>query len=143
MKTSLNPNVVVQVNAAQFSAPVNNNTAYGVICRLQKDGSSDGYYFRISGTGYYSVIRREGDRLISLLTGEIWQSSPSIKKGYEANVIRVTCNDDQLSFQVNGKMLFEGTDDAFNSGGIGLLGAVYEDNATAEFHYSNLSVEKP
>ncbi len=137
------PNVIIRVNASQISGPVNNNTAFGVICRLQNDGSQDGYYFRISGTGYFSVIRRTGDILSSLVPGDTWNASPSISKAGDINSIMVTCEGDTLSFTVNGTTLFEGNDTAFTSGGVALLGAVYEDNASAEFHYTNFSAREP
>ena len=136
-------NVVISVDATQFSAPDNNNTGFGVICRLQNDNSNDGYYFRISGDGYYSVIAHYNDTFNSLLTGDTWQDAPAVNQGDVTNHIDVTCNGNQLTFVVNGSTLFDGTDNSFSSGGIGLLGAVYEDNATAEFHFTSFSAKAP
>jgi hypothetical protein len=136
-------NVEINVDAAQFSAPDNNNTGYGVICRLQTDGSDDGYYFRISGDGYYSVIAHYNDTFNSLLTGDTWQDAPSVNQGNVSNHIDVTCNGNQLTMVVNGTTVFTGMDDHFSSGGMALLGAVYEDNSTAEFHFTSFSATNP
>ena len=136
-------NVKINVDATQFSAPDNNNTGYGVICRLQKDNSDDGYYFRISGDGYYSVIAHYNDEFNSLLSGDTWQDAPSVNQGDATNHIDVICNGNQLTFIVNGSTLFTGTDNTFSSGSVAVLGAVYEDNTTAEFHFTSFSATAP
>lgn len=136
-------NVEIAVDATQFSAPDNNNTAICVICRLQNDDSNDGYYFRISGDGFYSVIVHSNDSFNSLLSGDTWQDAPVVNQGNITNHLDVTCNADHLIFVVNGSTIFDGTDGTFSSGGIGLIGAVYEDNATAEFHYNNFNAKAP
>jgi hypothetical protein len=136
-------NVEINVDATQFSAPDNNNTGYGVICRLQKDDTDDGYYFRISGDGYYSVIAHYNDEFNSLLSGDTWQEAPTVNQGDVTNHIDAICNGNQLTFIVNGTTVYTGTDDHFSSGGVGVLGAVYEDNATAEFHFTSFSATAP
>jgi len=37
----------------QYDAPSDNNTAVGIICRLQNDSSGDGYDFRLAGNGSF------------------------------------------------------------------------------------------
>ena len=133
--------VVIEVNAAQVSGPSDNNTGYGVICRLQT--SDDGYYFRIGGDGTFSVDVAAGGNFTSLLTGDRWQAADSVIQGNAANYLAVTCNGDHLIFEVNGVTLFDGYDSTYTVGGMGLLGIVYEDNATAEFHFTNFLAVQP
>ena len=135
---------VLSVDAAQFTGPSNNNTAYGVICRLQNDSSNDGYYFRITGDGQFSVVKYDNNSFTSLLSGtDEWQDAPSVNQGNTSNHLVVTCNGTHLTFTVNGTTLFDGTDNTFSSGGFGLLGVVFEDNATGEFHFTSFQAKAP
>ena len=153
IKTSINmygmnsmnvQDVVIEVDAAQFDAPSNNNTGYGIICRLQTgDKADEGYYFRISGDGYYSVDVAVGGTFTSLLSGENWQAASPVIQGDSINHLVVTCNGTYLKFEVNGVTMYSGNDSTFSSGNIGLMGATYEDNSTAEFHYTNFVTSQP
>jgi hypothetical protein len=136
--------VAISVDAQQFTAPTDNNTAYGVICRLQNDSSNDGYYFRITGDGNFSVALYNNGSFYSLLPGtDEWAAAPSAKPGNVINHLVATCNGSQLTFTVNGTILFNGSDTTFSSGGLGLLGAVYDNNATAEFHFTRFQAKAP
>jgi hypothetical protein len=135
---------VLSVDAAQFTGPSDNNTAYGAICRLQNDSTNDGYYFRITGDGQFSVVKYANNSFTSLLPGtDEWQDAPSVNLGNVSNHIVITCNGTHLTFTVNGTTLFDGTDNTFSSGGFGLLGVVFEDNATAEFHFTSFQAKAP
>jgi hypothetical protein len=136
--------VAISVDAKQFTAPTDNNTAYGVICRLQNDSSNDGYYFRITGDGNFSVALYNNGSFYSLLPGtDEWAAAPSAKPGNVINHLVATCNGSQLTFTVNGTILFTGSDTTFSSGGLGLLGAVYDNNVTAEFHFTRFQAKAP
>ena len=136
--------VVISVDAAQFDAPSDNNTGYGVICRLQNDNSSNGYYFRIGGDGKFSVVMYNNGGFTSLVPGtDVWQDSLAANQGNASNHLVVSCNGNHLTFTVNGKTLYDGTDNTFSSGGMALLGAVYDDNATAEFHFTGFQAKAP
>ncbi len=136
--------VELSVDAVQFNAPRDNNTAYGVGCRVQDDSSNDGYYFRIGGDGEFSVVMYNNGSFTSLLPGtDTWQASHSANQGNISNHIVVSCNGNHLTFTVNGKILFDGTDNTLSSGGLVLLGVVYDDNASAEFHFTNFQARLP
>jgi hypothetical protein len=136
--------VAISVDGAQFDAPSDNNTSYGVICRLQNDSSNDGYYFKISGDGDFSATLYDNGSFTSLLAGtDEWQASPSVNQGNVSNHFDVSCNGDHLTFKINGKVLYDGTDQTFSSGGFGLVGAVYDDAATAEFHFTSFQAKAP
>ena len=136
--------VVISVDAAQFDAPSDNNTGYGAVCRLQNDNSNNGYYFRIGGDGRFSVVKYANSTFTSLVPGsDVWQDAPSANQGNVSNHLVVSCNGNHLTFTVNGKTLYDGTDNTFSSGGMALLGAVYDDNATAEFHFTGFQAKAP
>ncbi len=136
--------VQISVDANQFSGPSDNNTSFGVICRLKNDSSNEGYYFRITGDGDFSVVKYENGSFTSLLPGtDEWQAASSVNQGNISNHFLVSCNGDHLTFAVNGKLLFDGTDQTFSSGGFALVGAVYDDNATAEFHFTSFQAKAP
>lgn len=133
--------VVIEVDATQVSGPSDNNTGYGIICRLQT--SDDGYYFRIGGDGTYSVDVVSGGSFKTLLVGDRWQAASSVNQGNATNHLVVTCNADHLTFAVNDTTLLDKYDSTFTAGGMGLLGAVYEDNTNAEFHFTNFKASQP
>jgi hypothetical protein len=135
---------VITVDAAEAGGPSNFNTGYGVICRLQTGDNADmGYYFRISGDGYFSADVASGGSFTSLLTGEKWQQSSAINQGNATNHLEVTCNGSHLKFVVNGTTVFEGNDSTYASGDVALVGTTYEDSSTGEFHFTNFVASKP
>jgi len=133
--------VVIAVDVSQVSGPSDNNTGYGVICRLQT--GDEGYYFRIGGDGTFSVDVASGGNFTTLLAGDRWQAASSVNQGNATNHLVVTCNADHLIFEVNGVALFDKYDSTYTAGGIGLLGVIYEDNAAAEYHFTNFMASKP
>jgi hypothetical protein len=138
------PDVVISVDASQFDAPSDNNTGYGVVCRLQNDNSNDGYYFRIGGDGQYSVVKYANATFTSLLSGsDVWQAAPSINQGNVSNHLVASCSGSHLTFTVNGTVLFDGTDNTFPAGGMALMGVIYDDSATAEFHFTSFQAKAP
>lgn len=135
---------VVSVDTVQYDAPSDNNTAVGIVCRLQNDSSGDGYDFRLSGSGMFSVVMYNNGGYTSLMPGnQAWQPAPSANQGNVSNHIVVSCSGNHLTFKVNGKTLFDATDNTFSSGGFGLLGAVYDNNSTAEFHFTDFQAKAP
>jgi hypothetical protein len=136
--------VVISVDAAQFDAPSDNNTGYGVICRLQNDKSNNGYYFRIGGDGQYSVVMYNNNTFTSLLpNSDVWQDAPAANQGNVSNHLVVSCNGNHLTFTVNGQTVFDGTDNTFAAGGLALMGVVYDDSSTAEFHFTSFQAKAP
>lgn len=130
-------NLVIEVDATQVAAGPASDNDYGVICREQGDGN--GYYFLISGDGYYSIIKAQGDEFINLLD---WTESGAIKQGNTTNHIRAVCNGTRLELSVNGEQLASIEDSTFTSGDIALTATTYEDERT-EVHFDNLVVSRP
>jgi hypothetical protein len=131
--------VVIEVDATQVSAGPDDDNAYGVVCREQ--GNGEGYYLRISGDGYYSIAKFEGEDVSSLLDSD-WIESSAIGQGNATNHIRAVCDGSTLALFVNGQRLAIIEDSTFTSGDIALTATTFEVEST-EVHFDNLVVRKP
>ncbi len=131
--------VVIEVDATQVSAPANNNTDYGVICRTADPESGTGYYLLISGDGYYAIAKGTDAGFKWLVD---FTESSAIRQGNVSNHIRAVCQGSKLSLTVNGTLLAEVEDSEFTSGDIALTATSYEDTPT-EVRFDNLVVTAP
>jgi hypothetical protein len=115
MNSQLHTDVVIEADTLQNSAELNN--AYGVICRSDVDNSGTGYYFRISGDGYYSIVRAEKTEMVALVE---WTQSPVVNQGQKSNHITAVCVGDYLALYVNGELVAEANDSTYSEGYAGL-----------------------
>jgi hypothetical protein len=130
-------NLTIEVEATQISAPANNNNAYGVGCRTQSNGQ--GYYFYVSGDGYYRLAKAAGGDHQPLVD---WTASDIINQGNATNLIRAVCNRSHLALFVNGQLLVEADDPTFQVGDIAMSVATLEADPT-EVHFDNVLVTVP
>lgn len=126
--------VVIDVYGSQRSEYANN--AYGVICRADPGGSGDGYYFYISGDGYWSIRRAQGRTVTPLVE---FTRSDAIHQGQSINLIRVLCIEDYLALYVNEQFVGEITDDTYSSGVAGFSVAV-PDEGDIDVSFDNLRI---
>lgn len=89
----------------------------------------DGYLFLVQGTGQVAIARARG-RAVQTLTD--WTTSSAVQTG-QVNRLRAECVGDYLAFYVNGTLVAQTTDTAYQRGQIGLaasaanrLGAVID-----------------
>jgi WD40 repeat protein len=122
----------LEVEATQVEGPDDNK--YGVILRYI-DGDNF-YNFGISGDGYYTFRKLEGNEWSTLVK---WTASGAIRKGNKTNVIRVECQGERFTFFVNGVELGSHTDSTFAAGDIGLFALTYEEE-TVHVSFDNLKV---
>jgi hypothetical protein len=125
------------VEAAQVSGPDDNE--YGVLVRME---DPDHFYrFSISGDGYYLVSKHDDEKW-EALSGDDWAPSDAIHLGTAANLLKVVCQGDVMSFWVNGARLAEVRDSSYPRGGVGLYaGSFFEPGV--EVYFDNLSVDSP
>lgn len=132
--------IVIEADAIQIYGPANNNNDYGVMCRVQSDGSEcDGYSFNISGDGFCSIQRAVGDEFFDLVE---WTFSDVIRQGNAVNHLKVICDGSRLVFFVNDILLVETADTHFSSGDIAFSATTYETEYT-EVHFDNVVVSSP
>lgn len=122
--------VVIQAETLQNSSVDNNS--YGVICRADTDGA--GYYFQISGDGYYSIEKGDSKGLSSLVD---WAQSDAINQGQNRNHITAVCVGDYLALYVNDKLLAETNDDTLTEGVAGFTVGAYDDNDEIDISFDN------
>lgn len=126
--------VVIEVYGSQVSEYANN--AYGVVCRADPAGSGDGYYFYISGDGYWSIRRAQGRTVTPLVE---FTQSDAIYQGQSINLIRALCIEDYLALYVNEQFVGEARDDTFSSGVAGFSVAAPEDG-DIDVSFDNLRI---
>jgi hypothetical protein len=128
--------VIIQVDAHQNSD--NDDNDYGLLCRGEV-GSGTGYYFVISGDGFYS-IRRLSDPDEGRTPLVDWTESEHINQGQADNQITAVCAGDYLALYVNGHLLVETRDPEFSSGFAGTTIAAYAENAETDVSFDNLVI---
>ncbi len=111
--------VILEVETAQLSDDMDN--AYGVMCRADPSANGNGYYFFISGDGYYTIRRGVGREVHDLIP---FTYSDFIRQGKDFNRLRVVCLGDYLALFVNGVFIDEVRDDLYGAGTVGLTAAV-------------------
>ncbi len=129
--------VVVEVDATQFSAPANNNNAFGVSCRVQSN--NDAYHLLISGDGFWSIQKSTASTFEQLVE---WTGSDAINQGNATNQLRVVCDGSRLALYCNGQLLGETTDSGWAEGDISLSAGSLEPEPT-EIHFDNLRAYAP
>jgi hypothetical protein len=108
--------VVFEAQSTQLSEFENN--AYGLMCRADPANNGDGYYFLISGDGYWSIRRGSGNGVDSLVD---FTQSDTIQKGRSTNTIRILCIEDYLALYVNDQFVGETRDHLYTHGFAGFV----------------------
>lgn len=117
----MHSDVVITVFATQLSATDNNG--YGVVCRSDTENMGNGYYFLISGDGFYSIMKSLDDSAEALVD---WTSSSQIQQGRAINWIKAVCVENYLALFINDTFVAEAYDSTFSEGYAGLSVALFE-----------------
>lgn len=129
-------NVRIEVDAGKLAGPDENRI--GLICR--SDGKSY-YFFIISSDGYYGMgIFKNGQT--ALLEQSEMASNDKIKTGVAVNHLRADCNQDELTFFVNGSQLADIHDPTLQHGDVGLLAGTF-DKSGVDIVFDNFVVLEP
>lgn len=124
---------IIEVETNQLSELENNQ--YGVICRADTDGS--GYYFFISGDGYYSIYKGSQNQIDQMVE---WTASDAINQGQANNSVVAVCVGDYLALYANGTLLAETNDDDYSNGFTGFTIGSGEEDADTDIAFDNLRV---
>lgn len=137
MGSQYHSDVVIDVEVTQRSTYANN--AYGVICRADGGNGGDGYYFLISGEGYFTI--RQGvngsEGAVRALVG--WTRSSAIQAG-GFNRLRAVCVGDYLALYINGQFAGETHDSTLQRGFVALAGAVAGTAGTLRAEFDNVTI---
>jgi hypothetical protein len=125
---NLSRDVAIQATVQQTQGIAGNG--FGVMCRADADGN--GYYFLISSSGYYSILKGAADQNDPIRLVD-WQFSHAIHQSEESNELSAVCVENYLSLSVNGRFLAEVRDNEFDAGKLGVTLAAVEDTAWVRF----------
>ena len=116
-----------EVGAIPLSGPDFNG--YGLVYRAQD--STRYYAFAIGSDGYYAVLRVTSDEETELVN---WQQFPHVRRGQQANRLRVACAGATCRFYVNDEYAATVEDDTWLAGDVGLWVRGFEDGGvTVQF----------
>ena len=111
-----------------------NDNVIGVMCRLSgAGGSADFYAFMISSDGFYGIGKRVNSGDLLLIDQEQMQFNSAILQGEATNKITAICSGARLALYANDTKLVEVTDDALNSGQVGVFAASHPNPGTSIF----------
>jgi hypothetical protein len=122
---------------ASFTGAIDN--AYGLIFQVQAGEESDDFYtFRISGDGFYTVEKTEGNALVPLID---WTTSPLIDQAEgAANVLTVEGQGDTYNFYINGQQVDAITEATYSDGTFGLMVDNFDEAGPVNFTFDDLRV---
>jgi hypothetical protein len=126
LNDDLHSDVVIQADVEQLSDYADN--AFGLMCRASPANNGDGYFFFISGDGYYTFRRGAAKEVLPIIQ---WTQTDAIQQGRAINRIRIVCAGDYLALYVNGQFVDEARDPLFATGYAGLSAAVPEGGEVA------------
>jgi hypothetical protein len=126
--------VILEVEATPLTIHYENG--FGVMCRADTNNNGDGYYFMITGTGYYSIRVGQGDEVRPLID---WQQSDAIRSEIDTNRIRAVCIGSTLAMYVNDEFLAMTVDDVYESGYAG-MSVTAADESDIDVAFDNLAI---
>ncbi len=136
---SLNDQYYGDINveaSIQQSRGSQQGNGFGLMCRADETG--DGYYFVISSSGQFAIMKGDLKQQNDLIPLVNWQGSRVIKQDMQANDLQAVCVKDYLAFYVNGQFLAETHDTTFTGGRIGV--ALVASGETAWVGFDNINV---
>ena len=110
--------------AVPFSGPEFNG--YGLVYRAQDKAHH--YTFAIGSDGYYAVLRVAEDEETVLVE---WQQFPHVRRGEQANRLRVTCGGPTCRFYENDEYATATEDGTWLAGDVGLWVRSFGDETVA------------
>lgn len=131
------------VDTNQISGPDDNNTGYGVICRLNHDDASglDGYVFAISADGFASIQLVQDNKFTPLVD---WTAADSVNTGNTDNHLVASCIGSKLTLEVNGTVVAEATDSTHTTGDAGFAAVSFNDTSrNMQVDFDNLLISQP
>jgi len=135
--------VTLEVDATYAAGPVNNT--FGVICRYERQGDKNSFYFfLISSDGYYSMgkVSKNERTVLNPTSGEFQPSEGVSLDLASTQRLRASCLGRRMSLAVNGTPLGEFEDDELTRGDIGLIAGTFDEGGV-RIHFDNLEARKP
>ncbi len=116
---------VWETEAVPLPGSVSDFNAYGLVYRAQD--SANYYAFAAGSDGYYAVLRMAGGTETLLVE---WQQFPHVRRGQQANRLRVNCTASSCHFYINDEYASTVEDDVWLAGDVGLWARGFGDQDT-------------
>jgi len=107
--------ITLRADASLARTGDDGSAIYGVMCRVQNDGS--GIFFALRSDGFGSIQKWQGGVLTPLTD---WKASSGINTGIAANYIDADCVGDSFALYVNGIYVTEAETSEFPIGKVGV-----------------------
>jgi len=106
---------------------------YGLVYRAQDPAHY--YAFAVGGDAYYAILRVDGDEEAALVD---WRQFPHVRRGRQANRLRVSCEGATCRFFVNDEYAVTVEDAAWLEGEVGLWARGFDDRVAVRFDSAHL-----
>jgi hypothetical protein len=116
----------LEVEAVPLSSPDSDFNEYGLVYRAQDIANY--YAFTVGSDGYYAVLRMVADEETVLVD---WQQFPHVRRGQQANRLRVACDGAICRFYINDEYATTVEDSTWPAGDVGLWVRGFKDENTA------------
>ncbi|MCP4541159.1 MAG: hypothetical protein GY832_28835 [Chloroflexi bacterium] len=117
-------NFTLEIGITSLSGLDPDFNEYGLVYRAQDIANY--YAFTIGSDGYYAVLQVTADKETVLAD---WQQFPHIRRGQQANRLRVTCTGPTCRFYINDEYAITVEDDTRLAGDVGLWMHSFGDEA--------------
>ncbi len=129
----------VRISVLTFKAAGPDDNDFGLICRYRD--TENFYAFLISSDGFYGIQKFEGGER-TIIGQDKMLSTPHIHQGQAWNEMVAQCVGDHLSLYVNGEILADVRDAAFETGDVGLIAGTY-DEPGVDIRFDDFVVRQP
>ena len=99
---------------------------------------ANAYHFNYTGDGSYSVFKYVYGNSTAL---QGWTASSAIAKRNGWNVLRVVANGSNLTFYINGVLVWSGSDSSVSSGRVGF--SMYSDGTSTDYFFADYATLTP
>jgi hypothetical protein len=128
---------VLRTDASLAQAGDSQQAIYGLMCRIQPDGS--GIFFAVRGDGYGSIQKWSSGALIPLTE---WTFASRINQGINANYIEGECIGDDYVLYVNGDYVIDAVDHSYTTGKVG-VGVIASSGSATRVDFDFFEVFEP
>ncbi|MDY7076096.1 MAG: hypothetical protein SXV54_04135 [Chloroflexota bacterium] len=118
----------LEIEATPVSGPGSSFDGYGLVYRAQNPAHY--YVFAAGSDGYYAVLRIAEGEETTLVE---WQQFPHVRRGQQANRLRVACAGGICHFYINDEYAATVEDDTWLAGDVGLWVRGFGESITVQF----------
>ena len=130
--------VIIDVDTFMHGGPENNE--FGVICRYLNNENF--YIFSISSDGFYGISKFVNGVQSGVGLDEMQFDDSTINLGAASNHIRASCIGENLTLEVNGRLLAGFKDSDLTLGDVGLIASTFNEAGT-DIIFDNFVVTQP